>query len=133
MAIRYTFKAYERLKREQHIDTLFRTGKAFSISPVRFIYLAVPRSAGSSPVQAGFSVPKKKFRKSVDRHRIRRLMVESWRLNKHILYAALPTDKQLHLFLIYTGIEMPEIGPIQQSVISAIEKLSKQFAAPANA
>lgn len=133
MAIRYTFKAYERLKREQHIDTLFRTGKAFSISPLRVIYLLVPRAAGLSPVQVGFSVPKKKFRKSVQRHRIRRLLVEAWRLHKHLLYPSVPAGSQLQLFIIHTGTDMPEMDTIQPAIVSAIERFSRQFAASANA
>ena len=109
MAIRYTFKVYERLKREQHINTLFLSGKAFSVFPLRLIYVIVPRPAGDqvSPVMTGFSVPKKKFGSPVKRHRIRRLMMEAWRLNKHILYAAVPPDKQVHLFFIFADTKMP--------------------------
>ncbi|MBL7683770.1 MAG: ribonuclease P protein component [Flavipsychrobacter sp.] len=124
-AIRNTFKAYERLKREQHIDTLFRTGKAFSFSPVKFLYIVVPRGAEYSPALAGFTVPKKKFRKSVQRHRIARLLREAWRLNKHSLYAVIPPDKQLHVFLIYTGIEMPEYSIIEASVQKGVAALQE--------
>ncbi len=77
----------------------------------------------ASPVQAGFSVPKKKFRSSVHRHRIRRLMVEAWRLNKHALYDAMPTGQQMHLFLIFTDTKMPDYEPVKEAVIKGIEKL----------
>lgn len=76
-----------------------------------------------TPVKAGFSVPKKKFRSSVHRHRIRRLMVESWRLNKHELYPAIPTGWQLHLFLIFTDVKMPEYEPVLLAVQKGIAKL----------
>lgn len=89
----------------------------------------VPRSAAeTSPVLAGFSVPKKKFRKSVHRHRIARLMREAWRLNKHSLYAAMPADKQMHVFLIHTGAEMPEFATIQEVVIKGIAALQETAA-----
>jgi ribonuclease P protein component len=85
----------------------------------------VPRQeAEESPVRAGFSVPKKKFRSSVNRHRIRRLVVESWRLNKHLLYPAIPDDKQLHLFFIFTDIKMPEYETVRAAVVKGIGKLS---------
>jgi ribonuclease P protein component len=85
----------------------------------------VPQSAEfPSPVMAGFSVPKKKFRSSVHRHRIRRLMVEAWRLNKHTLYAAIPEAKQLHLFLIFTGTTMPDYTTVSQAVIKGIAQLA---------
>lgn len=128
MAIRYTFKVYERLKREQHIDTLFRKGKAFSVFPLRFIYTLVPRAGEpASAAQAGFSVPKKKFRSSVHRHRIRRLMVEAWRLNKHTLYPAVPEAMQLHVFFIFNDTRMPDYGPVQEAMLKGIAKLAEKI------
>nr|WP_276133705.1 ribonuclease P protein component [Flavipsychrobacter sp. JY13-12] len=117
--MRNTFKAYERLKREQHIDTLFRTGKAFSVFPLKFIYQAVPRGAEPSPVRVGFSVPKKKHRLSVTRHRIRRLMAEAWRLQKQELYPAIPEDTQIQLFILYTD---TTANPTQEQVMKAVLK-----------
>ena len=125
MAIRYTFKAYERLKREQDIDTLFRTGKAFSVFPIKLIYHLVPRGADLSPARVGFSVPKKKFRLSVHRHRIRRQLAEAWRLNKHLLYAAVPADKQMRLFLIFTDVNKPETADVERAVTAGLERLLK--------
>lgn len=85
----------------------------------------MPRGAEYSPALAGFTVPKKKFRKSVQRHRIARLLREAWRLNKHSLYAVIPPDKQLHVFLIYTGIEMPEYSIIEASVQKGVAALQE--------
>ena len=127
MAIRNTFKAYERLKREQHIDTLFHTGKAFSVFPVKFIWVLVPRGAEVSPVRVGFSVPKKKFRSSVHRNRVRRLMREVWRLNKQQLYLAIPEESQLHLFLIFTNAEMPVLDTLQQTITKGIAQLVQKL------
>jgi ribonuclease P protein component len=75
----------------------------------------------------GFSVPKKKFKLSVDRHRIRRLMVEAWRLQKHAIYAALPADVQLHLFIVYTDKEMPTQELLMATMQKAIAQLVKQY------
>jgi ribonuclease P protein component len=131
MAIRYTFGKDERLKREQHIETLFRSGKAFSVFPLRAIWRPVPRNAEPSPVRIGFSVPKKKFRKAVSRNRIRRLMREAWRLNKHALYASLPPDMQLHLFLIFTDVTEPDFDTVHGALLQCISRLQK--AVPATA
>jgi ribonuclease P protein component len=129
LAIRYTFKVNERLKREQHINTLFLTGKAFSVFPLRLIYLPVAATGGAadSPAMAGFSVPKKKFSSSVHRHRIRRLMVEAWRHHKHTLYAAIPEGQQLHIFLIFTDRNMPDQQTVLDGVVKGIDKLVKQL------
>ena len=74
-------------------------------------------------------MPKKRFRKSVQRHRIRRLMVEAWRLNKHSLYAAFPAEQQLHLFIIYTGHEEPKYTEVEAAMKKGIEKLTGIFTA----
>jgi len=78
-------------------------------------------------VQVGFSVPKKKFRSSVHRHRIRRLMAEAWRLHKHTLYASVPNEHQMHLFLIFTDAAMPEYEVVKDAVVKGIEKLAESI------
>ena len=85
----------------------------------------VPRpDAKASPVQIGFSVPKKKIRSSVDRHRVKRLMWEVWRLNKHTLYPIIPPDKQLHIFLMFTDKQLPVYDTVQITLVKAMNKLS---------
>jgi ribonuclease P protein component len=123
MAIRYTLCKDERLKREQYIETLFRSGKAFSAFPLRFIWHFHPKGEAKYPVQAGFSVPKKKFRHAVDRNRIKRLIREAWRLQKHAIYERVPPDMQLHLFLIFTDTSLPDQGTITAAMLKGISKL----------
>lgn len=127
MAIRNTFKKYERLKREQHIDTLFQHGKAFSFSDLRFVYHVVPRTDEQSPVRAGFTVPKKKHRKAVTRNRLRRLMIEAWRQNKSALYNQLPEDKQLHIFIIFTGKEIVKYSTVEEAMLKGIARLQEEL------
>lgn len=126
MPIRYTLGANERLKRMQHIETLFRTGKAFSVFPLRVIYTLVPRGNEEFPCRAGFSVSKKKFKKAVDRNHTKRRMREAWRLQKHEL-TAIPEGQQLHLFLIYTAPTLPDYPVIAAAVGKAISQLGKQL------
>jgi len=74
-------------------------------------------------LQVGFSVPKKKFRSSVDRHRVRRLMVEAWRLNKSALIEHLPEGQTMHVFLIFLNPELPDYTPVETAVAAGIKKL----------
>lgn len=114
MPIRATFCKDERLKRERHIETLFRSGKAFSVFPVRIIWLSIPRNSGEWPTRAGFVAPKKKFKHAVSRNRLKRLMREAWRLQKGDFYMAIPANLQLHLFFIFA-----DQKPADYSVIHA--------------
>ena len=68
-------------------------------------------------------MPKKKFRHSVQRHRITRMMREAWRLNKQILYAAIPPDTQLHVFIIYTETTAPDYAPLEAAVLKSMDML----------
>ncbi len=101
---RFTLQAVERLKLRNQIETLFHTGEAFSVFPLRVVYLQDKRGETEpSPVRMGFSIPKKRVKKAVQRNRVRRLLKEAWRLQKHALYAHIDPALQLHCFLIFTG------------------------------
>ena len=55
------------------------------------------------PAQVGFSVPKRNFKLAVDRNRIKRLMRETYRLQKQIVYDNL---EEPYVFMIsYIGKE----------------------------
>lgn len=127
MAIRNTFKKYERLKRKQHIDTLFQNGKAFSFSDLRFVYHVVPRTGDQSPVLTGFSVPKKKHKKAVTRNRLRRLLIEAWRLQKAALCQQITSDHQLHLFIIFTGKMVVDLPAVELAMKKGVERLQQEL------
>lgn len=83
--MRFTFKKEEKLKSKKLIEQLFEQGSTLKEFPLRMIYLKIELGAGY-PVKAGFSVSKRKFKHAVDRNRIKRLMRECYRKNKHSLY-----------------------------------------------
>ncbi len=122
---RHTLGAGSRLKREQHIQTLFRSGKAFSVFPVRVVWLLTERGTEPSATRVGFSAPKKKFKRAVHRARIKRLLREAWRLQQHELTAAIPEGKQLQLFLLFTDAALPEYASVYEAVRIVIGRLKE--------
>ena len=76
-----TFGKAERLSRKKWIQELFDKGSSFNFYPYRILYIDHPDSA-SSHNQVMFTVPKRLFKRAVDRNKVRRRMREAYRLNK---------------------------------------------------
>src|SRR3954471_9514640 len=122
MAKQFTLNKAERLKRRKIIEQLFSEGRAVTAFPIRVQYKMVDQP--TVPLQAGFSVSSRNFKRAVDRNRIKRLMREAYRLQKLPLEQALQTkEQQLALFLIYTGKELPEYALVKEKVEVVLKKL----------
>ena len=80
------FPKYERLCKENDIQSLFDQGAGFSCYPYRVVYRFRP--VGDKPVTCRLllSVSKKRFHHAIKRNRVKRLIRESWRKNKAPLY-----------------------------------------------
>lgn len=130
-AVRYTFSRDEKLKSRKVVELLFKEGKAFSVFPLRVVYRltdvkVVSESTNQSYVQAGFSVSSKNFKRAVDRNRIKRLMRETYRLQKNeLMVAANQSSKTLSVFFIYTGNELPLYDFIFEKMGKSIKRLQK--------
>lgn len=123
MVKKFTLKKAERLKRRKIIEQLFSEGRAVTAFPIRVQYKLIEESETAS-LQAGFSASSRNFKRAVDRNRIKRLMREAYRLQKAPLEQALQTKKrQLALFLIYTGRELPPYALVQEKVGLVLKKL----------
>jgi ribonuclease P protein component len=72
----------ERLKSKKLIGKLFEEGKSIKKYPFRLIYLIQDKNSFKIKTQASFSVPKRNFKKAVDRNRIKRLIKEAFRLEQ---------------------------------------------------
>ncbi|MEN8186794.1 MAG: ribonuclease P protein component [Bacteroidota bacterium] len=112
--MRNTFKKVEKLKSRNLISELFTSGKSLSAYPLKLIYLEKEHDS-SSMVQAGVSVPKRIFKKAVDRNRIKRLMREAYRLNKYLIYESEHTKKHIFMF-IYVGKQEENFALIEKKM-----------------
>jgi ribonuclease P protein component len=118
--------ANERLKSRKIIQRLFKEGKSFSHFPFRVIYIDLENV--DAPLQAGFTVSTRNFKKAVDRNRIKRLMRESYRLQKNRLEDYLHENhKSIAVFFVFTGNELPGYENIYGKMGEALKKLEKIF------
>jgi ribonuclease P protein component len=120
---KFTLKKEERLKRRKIIEQLFSEGKSVAVFPVRAQYKLYSNEL-ATPLQAGFSASSRNFKKAVDRNRIKRLMREAYRLQKIPLQEALhANNRQLALFFIYTGKELPDYKTVSDRIGVILNKL----------
>lgn len=126
--IRFTLGKAERLCSEKIITGLFQPGFFVSKYPLRVNVSFTELPDPGVTAQVLFSVSKKRFKKATDRNRVKRLLREVYRLNKHRLLQALE-EKQLTaaLAIIYTGKQLPEFQELQQIFHTATEKIIRHI------
>jgi len=124
----HTFHRSERLKKKLLIDSIFnKKGKSIHAGPILFVYLQASLDS-SFPAQAMFSVSKKKFKKAHDRNRLKRLMREAYRLNKHLIYQALEGKKdQYAIAMLYLDKDMADYQTVESSTIKCIHEFIKRI------
>ncbi len=111
--MKHTLGKQERLKSRKLIGKLFEEGKSIKKFPLRLVYLQTEHTT-NFPVQTSFSVPKRNFKKAVDRNRIKRLLREAYRLEKDILYNHVQIP---HIFMItFMGKKEPLFSDVQQKI-----------------
>lgn len=118
-----SFGKDEKLCSKRLIDELFNSGRSFNAYPIRVLYHSLKES--DAPAKVLISVPKKRFRKAVDRNRIKRLIRESYRLNKlQLIEKCEAQGKYIALAFVYIGNEIPEYAGLNKTMIGILEKLN---------
>ena len=124
----FTLGKHERLKSRKQIEKLFAEGKSFVVNPYRIYFIVDNSLTMVNGLQFGVGVSNKNFKKAVDRNRIKRLTREAWRLQKNELKELVKTQgKQLNVFFIYTGKDLPDFKTIKDKVAVALKKLGDKF------
>lgn len=127
MDIKNTYSKNEKLKSRKALEGLFARGKSFSIFPIKVFY-TLSEEVNSGNVQAGVGVSSRIFKKANDRNRVKRLLREVYRTQKHPLYAAMEQKTpSLNVFFLYIGKELPEFAALKETMEKVLEKLVRKI------
>lgn len=119
----YTFRKEERLCSRKYLDLLFKNGSSFLLYPFRISYLFVD-VVTDMQAQVVINVPKRRYKRAVDRNLLKRRIREAYRLNKqNQLYISLPADRGLLLFSIqFVGKDKYEFAFIEKKLIATFKR-----------
>lgn len=120
----HSFSKEEKLKSRKLIGTLFEEGKSISKYPLKLIYLRTDLPMDVK-IQAGVTVPKRKFKSAVDRNRIKRLLREGYRLNKPTLFNNI--EGNFAFLFLYLGKEMPSFEVVEKNMNHILQKFITQI------
>lgn len=119
----FTYPKNEKLKSKITIGLLFTEGKSVAKYPLRLVYKAGSFSEGEK-IKMGVSVSKKNFKKAVDRNYFKRVLRETYRLNKHLLIDNL--DQPYSFMFFYQTKDRLTYEQINTKTIQLFEKFIAQ-------
>ena len=119
----FKYPKNEKLKSKITIGLLFTEGKSVSKFPLRLVYKSGAFGEGEE-IKMGVSVSKKNFKKAVDRNYFKRVLRETYRLNKHLLIDNL--DQPYSFMFFYQTKERLSYEEINLKTIQLFEKFIQQ-------
>lgn len=121
ISLNFSYGKKEKLKSKKLIDLLFTEGQSVSAFPLRLVYLNT-NFKEDIIAKTGVSVSKRYFKTAVDRNRIKRLLRESYRLNKAHYFNNITT--QYAFMILYIGKEKPTYNQVENRMNKLFQKFS---------
>jgi len=120
--MQFTYPKKEKLKSKTTIDLLFSEGNSISKFPLRLVYVE-NKEPNAELMKMGVSVSKKYFKKAVDRNYFKRVLRETYRLNKHLLIDNL--EKPYAFMFFYQTKERLSYQEIEEKTIQLFQKFNE--------
>jgi ribonuclease P protein component len=133
------FSKKERLCSKIVIEETLAKGKSIFHHPFKLVYHLKNQDninetstsyiqTDSSNVKIAVVVPKRLFKKAVDRNQLKRIIKEAYRLNKAVLQEAFKSEKkQISLFLIYTDKNKADFQFVETKIKVLLHQLIKRI------
>ena len=123
----HKFPKKERLSGKKAIGQLFKKGNNSFIYPFKVLINYTDNSIESN-LRLLITVPKRNFKKSVDRNRIKRLVREAWRLNKSEVQQKICDNAiTVDVALVYASKTILTYKEIAPKIILILQRLIKEY------
>lgn len=117
-----TLKRSVMLKKREDFISIFKQGKRLRNDA--FILSFLVYSSNTPKVYSGFTAPKRYLKKAVHRNRVKRLLREVYRCNKHNLEAiALQQNLEIKLLIGYSDKLLPNFTQCNEKISQLIYRL----------
>ena len=124
-ASRHTFSKDERLRSRKLIEMIIGKGSTINVQPFRLNWVSTPIET-RFPAQVAIAVPKRYFKRAVDRNRIKRLIREVYRKNKSGIYSLLESkEMQCALLFVYNGRKVPEYDEVEKKILLTLQRFEE--------
>ena len=123
-----SFKKEERLCNIKLIEKLYHNGSSFLVYPFRIIWIS-SEADSEIPVQVLISVPKKRFKRAVDRNLLKRRIREIYRIHKSKDLFPFLTERSEKILrgINYIGNEIAEYASMDKKFNNALLRLKKSI------
>ena len=115
-----SFQKSLRLTHKREIERLFSSGSRVKSHPFIIIYNTLPKQ-NDTPFKLLISVPKRNFKKTVDRNFLKRRIREVIRKNKELLSGKV--DCMFHIPILYRLNTRLEYDEIETYLLAALKKI----------
>ena len=116
------FPKKERLSSKIDIEELFKSKNTFTQDKIKVYWNE--NSSNTEHVSVLFSVPKKIVSLATKRNKIKRLLKESYRINKNMLQK---TEKEIRIAFVYLCTETPNFNSIEEKIKLILQRLNNQI------
>jgi ribonuclease P protein component len=109
------------------LETIFETGSSINEYPLRILWVKSSHK-DAQELKIAITVPKKNFKNSVDRNKIKRQIREAYRLNKHkVIPEIRNSQSKFAAAIIYTAKTHVDFHQLEAKIIVSLQRLAKEI------